>query len=509
MGRPLGGPAILVACALVLGGPHRAASQPGELRVGVPRLSPVLDPATALEGTVPLVARQVFDTLVQYRQGSSDVEAGLAVSWRTSRDGLAWIFTLRQGVTLHDGTPLTAQHVAASLARLLSAGEAAPAPNAAARLIRGAPGVVRAVRALDTRTVEIRLVLPYAPLLTALAHPAFGIAVRGPGSDGRPGWLGTGPFRISEVAPGRLVLDASPSHWKGPPRVGRIVFVEEGDDGRGEALVEQGTLDLWFPARPPSVTTGVASVPGWRVGYLAMHSERDPFRARAVRRAVAAALVPDLIAAAVEPWAVPLRTFLPPGVFGRLDRPVWGEGAERARRLLAQGGHRAGFSAALLVPAEGEGPEGTRLGEAIRRSLEAVGAAVAIVVEPPDALRRIAQRAEHEMVLLEALVEGGDPHFLLYPLSSAEGAQQGPWGVNLSFYRNPRLDDLLIRASQLAFRAERARVYARAQALLAEEAPWLPLYARAHWVVARPEVRDLRLHPSGHHLLSGVWLESR
>jgi peptide/nickel transport system substrate-binding protein len=74
----------------------------------------------------------------------------------------------------------------------------------------------------------------------------------------------------------------------------------------------------------------------------------------------------------------------------------------------------------------------------------------------------------------------------------------------MSFYRNPRLDDLLIRGSQLSGRLERQRVYARAQSLLADEAPWLPVYARLHWVVARPEVRNLRLHPSGFHRLDRV-----
>ncbi|PYO51731.1 MAG: hypothetical protein DMD83_27165, partial [Candidatus Rokuibacteriota bacterium] len=81
--------------------------------------------------------------------------------------------------------------------------------------------------------------------------------------------------------------------------------------------------------------------------------------------------------------------------------------------------------------------------------------------------------------------------------------------VNFSFYRNSRLDDLLIRASQLFFRPERERLYVRAQAVLAEELPWIPIYVRLHWAVARPEVRDLRLHPSGSPRLDRVWLESQ
>ena len=84
-----------------------------ELRIGVPGVPTLLEPAAALDGPMPLIARQVFDTLVQYRQGSTDVEPALATRWAVSRDGLTWSFTLRNGVTFHDGTPLTAAEVVA------------------------------------------------------------------------------------------------------------------------------------------------------------------------------------------------------------------------------------------------------------------------------------------------------------------------------------------------------------------------------------------------------------
>ena len=76
-----------------------------------PFCPPSLDPASALEGPVPLVARQIFDTLLRYSDGGSDVEPALAVQWSVSRDGLVWTFRLREGVRFHDGTPLTSQHV--------------------------------------------------------------------------------------------------------------------------------------------------------------------------------------------------------------------------------------------------------------------------------------------------------------------------------------------------------------------------------------------------------------
>ena len=128
-------------------------------------------------------------------------------------------------------------------------------------------------------------------------------------------------------------------------------------------------------------------------------------------------------------------------------------------------------------------------------------------IESPEAALQLARTGQHQMALLEARVEAGDPHFLLYPLSSSEGASKGSAASNMSFYRNRTLDDLLIRASQVSFRPERQRLYHRAQVMLAEEMPWVPLYVRLHWAVARPEVRNLRLHPSGNPRFDRVWLD--
>lgn len=499
---------VAVACALAASGPVHAASEPGVLRIGVPALPPTLDPATALEGAGPLLARQVFDTLVQYREGSSDVEAGLATRWQVSRDGLAWTFALRQGVTLHDGAPLTAAQVALSLERVLSASDRAPNPNAAARLLRGMPGVVREVRALDLRTLQVRLLQPYAPFLTVLAHPALSVAVRVTAADGTPTWLGTGPFKIVESGSGQLVLAGHASHWAGPPRTGRIEVLEERDEARGEGLVATRALDLWFAPRPPARPDAARSLGTWRVGYMALQSERDPMRAKRLRQAIAAALDPGAVASAVEPWAVPLRSLLPPTIWGHIENPlVWGQGIASARKLLQQAGPSTGVAASLLAATDTQGPEPERLGRVIQEALGAIGVSARLTLDTGEAVGRIAQRGEHDIVLQEGLIEGGDPHLFLYPLSTTEGTQKAPLATNLSFYRNPRLDDLLIRGSQLAFRAERARVYARAQALLGDEVPWIPLYVRLQWVVARPEVRGLRLHPSGAHRLSPVWVE--
>lgn len=478
-----------------------------EVRVGAPGLPPAVEPVTAVEGAPALIARQVFDTLVAFREGTTDIEPSLATRWTVSRDGLVWIFTLRERVRFHDGTPLTGTAVAASFERHLKPAQYS-APTAWGALFRGTPGVVKEVRALDARTVRFTLVQPYAPLLTLLAHPAFGVAREVSGPEGVARLIGTGPYRVTEASPGRIVLDAAPAHWAGQPRAERLVFLEVSGDDHAEAEFDAGTLDVWFPVGAPRRAQWALSIPGPRVGYLALQTEKEPFSRKKIRQAVAAAIDPAMLGVALGSGAVPLQSFLPAGVWARREgSPVLGGTRKQVASLLAEGQWPKGFRPTLVVPSEGGSVDLQTVAAALEKTLQENDIPVTLRVETEPVAAEARRAGDHDMAVAEASVAGGDPHLLLYPLSTSEGASKGPQAMNFSFYRNPRLDDMLIRGSQLAYRPERQRLYQRAQAILAEEMPWVPLYVKLLWAVARPELRGFRLHPSGFHRLTTVGYE--
>ena len=76
-----------------------------------------LDPVLVLDGESAKVCDMLYDTLIQYREDTTDIEPALAEAWESSADGLVWTFHLRQGVQFHDGTPLNADAVVFSLTR--------------------------------------------------------------------------------------------------------------------------------------------------------------------------------------------------------------------------------------------------------------------------------------------------------------------------------------------------------------------------------------------------------
>ncbi len=500
--------AVLSAWVLVLAclaWPAGSAAQGRkELRVGIAGVPAALNPASGLEGATPLIVRHVFDTLVTYREGSTEIEPALAIRWVVSRDGLVWTFTLREGVRFHDASPVTASEVAASFQRQVGP-DAAGAAWAA--LLRGRPGVVKEVRASDVRTVQFVLTQPYAPLLTVLAHPALAVGRASTGLDGTTRLVGSGAYRVVDAAAGRIAVEAVPGYWGGPPRTERIVFLEVATDENAEAEFDARALDIWFPPGPPRRMAGALSSPGLRVGYLAFQTEKEPFSRKKIRHAVAAALDPAVIGVALDNSAVPLPSFLPAGVWARREgSPVLGGTRDAVRALLADGWPK-GHKATMLVSDEAGPVDLPRVAATLQTALGASDIPIVVRTEPADKVRAALQAGEHEMALIETTVVGGDPHLFLFPISTSEGAAKGPRALNYSFYRNPRLDDVLVRASQLSSRAERARLYQRAQALLADDLPWLPIYVRLLWGVARPEVRNLRLHPTGVHRLHNVSLE--
>src|SRR5215467_9531992 len=366
---------LALAMFAALAFPGSAIAQSAPLRVGLPSIPVALDPATALDGVVPFIARQVFDTLVQYREGSSDIEPGLATAWTVSRDGLSWTFRLRDGVRFHDGTPLTSRQVAESLDRIVVPNHAmAPSPNPAGpRLLRGSPGVVKEILTPDSRSVQINLLQPYAPLLTVLAHPVFAVVYSGTGASR---WIGTGAYAIAEIGAGRVVLDANPSYWGSAPKSARIVLVETPDLARGEADLEGRSLDILIPPSAPSRMQGTLSVASWRIGYLAIQHEHEPFTRKKVRQAIAAALSSSGIAGAAEPTAGFSGLFLPRGVWASADLiPLTLGDPAVAKRLLSEAGVGQGVTASLAADASA-GPEVGRVAEAIRGMLGAASITV-------------------------------------------------------------------------------------------------------------------------------------
>ena len=497
--------AFLAALVALLAVPRIAVAAPaGELQIGVPRVPASLDPAEATAPSEFLAMRLLYEGLVAFGE-RGDIEPALATTWAVSRDGLVWTLRLRQGVQLHDGTVLGADEVVAALAERISGDEPPETAPAWVRPFRGAGRLVREVRRGEGASVQVVLGQPYAPLLALLAHPALGVAVARTGNPR----VGSGPYRAAELTSDRLVLEAAPA-WRGaPPQSARLILHAVADDAAALAGFGPGRpLDAALIAAPPAwaaVGLQVVSAPTWRVGLLALRTDRGLTSRKTVRQAVALALDPGLVRPALGRWAAPHAGWLPPGAWAARDAGPLLFDPARARRLLAQVAP-IDPTLTLLASDRVSGPEAAGIADAIRLSLGAAGFRVRVRLEPPDAAESAARQGAAELTLHEETLEVNDPDVFLRRLLATDGAALGS-ATNVAFLRSPLVDGMLVRASQLGFRPERFRLYQRLQGLLAEELPYVPLYVRLQWMVARPEVRGVRLDPGGLHRLERMWLE--
>jgi len=513
---------LLAALSGPLGGctTHPGASSRVKDRIVVARASDAtnLDPARASDIESLEVAEQVFGRLVRFTAGRLEPEPDLATSWSVSADGTVWTFDLRPGVLFHDGTPFDADAVVFSFERQIVADHPAHEPDFVwARSYRN----IRRVVALSRLRVQFQIDRPYAPFLANLAIGPAAIvspaAVRRWGTKFGRHPVGTGPYRFLEWIPGdRITLERNDQYWDQRAKTRYLVMLQLRDARQRMQALESGNADIVEQLDPDDVPLvrldpdlRIVSAPASLVAYIALNTRRRPFDDARIRRAVAHAIRRDAIVRFVyQGLATAAVGPLPPNVWGaRQDLVSFNYDPERARALFAE----AGFSGAasrplkLYIPSLPRQyvPSPERVAAVIRSCLEEVGFPVEIVAREPAELQRALWEGEHDLALTGWFGTNGDPDDFLYNLLDSDNAT-GAHPTNIAFYSNRWVHEKIIAAQRATDRAERERLYAQVQSVIASEAPWVPLAHPMVIFATRADVTGLAVQPSAMALYRGV-----
>ncbi|MCL4517198.1 MAG: ABC transporter substrate-binding protein [Firmicutes bacterium] len=530
-------PVVALLVAALLGASSRSSIGPkpgGILTVGRLSDSITLDPANATDAESFKVTRQIFENLVQYNATTTQVVPGLAARWETSRDGLTWLFHLRHGIYFHDGAPLDAPAVVANFRRWMNQDDPSHLGDFEywGYMFGGFPGLVRAVEAVAPDTVKLTLRFPYAPLLSTLAMPPFGIASPAAfqkyGIDFGRHPVGTGPFALEKWLPGeRIILQANPN-YRGTRYPGRVIFEVVGDPSRLFQEFRAGNLDIIENLTPEQAAI-VKQDPGLNLylrqgvnlAFLSLNTTRKPLDNVLVRQAInlainKARLATEIYGGLAEPADGPL----PQSVWGRVPgnpgSPLRsreassssGSDLPAARTLLKKAGYENGFAVTLWVMPLPRPylPRPLAAAEAIRADLAGLGISVRIQeLDWADFLQKTSQ-GEHEMALMGWTGENGDPDNFIHALLDPTNIGGGTFG-NTMFYRNPKLHSLLMQARSMTGEAARSRLYQKAQAIIQADAPWAPLVHTTPAVATNHAVKGYVPHPCGYDNLAGVWLK--
>lgn len=486
-----------------------------------------LDPANITDGISITRTDAMFEGLLRYKEGSTEIEPCLAESWEVSEDGLTFTFHLRKGVKFHDGTDFNADAVVYSYKRQFD-------PNhpfyqyGEWAYWKWMFNYVNDVEKIDDYTVKITLSQPNASFLTSMAM--FTVAIVSPtacekyGADFFKNPVGTGPFKFVEwVKDDHVTVEAFDDYWGGRPYLDRIIFRVIPDPSVRLLELEKGTIDCMEYPSPDDLeriknnpNLVLLETAGINVGYLAMNMGEDtpgfekPFADFRVRRAINHAInKQEIVEYLYKGTAVVAKNPIPPSMWGYNDAiEDYEYNPEKARELLKESGYPDGFETTLYVmpvsrPYMFDPP---KIAEAIQADLEAVGIKAKIYTVEWGTYLQETEAGKHPMCLLGWIGDNGDPDNFIYVLLDKDNAIVGSAG-NVAFYRNDELHDILIKAQRTYDQAEREKLYMKAQEIVHNDAPWVPLAHAKLQMVFKKNVKDFVLHPLDRKYFQKVWIE--
>jgi peptide/nickel transport system substrate-binding protein len=502
--------AATLLAIVMLATPGSAQAPRDVLVVGMEAEPPGLDPGQALGIHTLRVTAEIFETLVATAPDSTDIVPGLAESWTTSPDGLAWTFKLRRGVRFHDGTVLDAAAVKFTFDRIIDPAH----PHAKSgkwTFVTGYLSSVKAVEVLDPQTVQLQLKYPTSSLLALLALPNCAIVsptafAKSPADfDAKP--VGSGRYKVESWERGsRLVLRRNDDYWgpKGKPQT--LVYRGLAEANARVAELLTGGVDLILPIPPDFVarlekTSGVTvhKAPGLTVWYVGFNVEKKPFTDRRVRQAFSHAVNREAITRDIlKGTGIPAIGPLLPGTWAfepNVRKYPYDAGA--ARKLLAEAGYPNGLETDLWVPESGSGMQApVEMATVIQANLAAVGVKAQLkTFEWGSYLGKVRAEAP-ALYALSWFLKSEDPDLSMYPLFFSKNTPL----PNRANYNNPEVDQLLVQARQTGDRARRVELYRKAQRLIVEDAPMVFVDHEVQVVATRANVKGFRLHPSGFDL---------
>lgn len=490
-----------------LAGPVAAQTPPGVLIVGQIAEPKSLDPAAVTAVNDFRILVNIYEGLTRYKSGTLEVEPALATGWEISEDGTEYTFTLREGVTFHDGTGFDAEAVKFNFDRMLD--ESHPFHDTGPFPLSFFFSAVEETTVVDPLTVKFKLNAPYAPFLSNLAYPTglmvSPAAVEAGGKDFGRSPVGTGPFKFEEWKSNeRVVVTRNDAYWGEKAGTEAVVFRPITDANTRVAEMLAGGIDMMVEVPPTSLSQfgsgfEVAQQAGPHVWFLILNAKEGPFADKRVRQAANYAINKSAIVDNVlEGTAAVAAGPTPPAFAWAYNESLepYPYDPEKAKALLADAGAE-GAELTFFVTEGGSGMlDPIAMGTAIQADLAAVGLKVKIeTYEWNTFLGEVNPGLEGKADMAEMAWMTNDPDTLPF-LALRTDAWPDKGGFNSGYYSNPEVDKLLEAARVATDQGERAKLYQQMQVIVQEDAPWVFV---ANWkqnAVTSERVQNFGLEPS-------------
>lgn len=467
-------------------GTAAGSGRDGTLTIALESDFPSLDPLRITNLAERQAALAIMDPLFDL-DAKGELVPVLAESFEALNEGKTYRIKLRPGIRFQDGTPLDAEAVVFNIERVRD-------PANTCRCLPLLDNIA-AVRAVDATTVEFDMRSPDATLPAVLADsPGLMLSpaaiLKNPKAVGTHP-VGAGAFVLKTWEPGhRIVVERNPDYWQaGKPHLKEVVFLPLANEDSRQAALLAGDVDVIQSPHPRfsaqyGKSAGYRLMSGAGLGsvFLMMNNKQAPFDDARVRRAIAHATNRPLFVKALYQDQYPVAdSILGPGSWAYAPVPGYpGYDPDKARALLAEYGKPVSFELSVA-----NSPFMVLSAQALQEMWAAVG--IQVRIKQIEGARFVADAANHQFQMaFFRFVGRADPDLNFYRAFHSHYADSV--SSNYTRYANPAMDSLLEKGRSTLDRTQRKQIYGEASALLAQDMPYLFLFATTLQTMMRARV---------------------
>ena len=456
----------------------------------------------------------MFNSLVK-KDAKFDYAPELAANIQRSDDGLTFTFTLRDGVTFHDGRPFTSADAKYTLDTVLT--------NSFAKSVSFFEGsganrtaYVKSVDAPDAKTLVITLTKPWTGLLPNLVPIA--IIPKDSYESQKTHPLGTGPFKFKSYDSSQQVLDleANPTYYDGPSHIPNLRARVISDSNAMQAELRAGRVDiapLPTSLSPDAIQSlsqdpnlNVQKFNGSNLNLLTFNTQQPPLDNVKVRQALAYAIDREsMIRDLLLNQGTLAHTILPEASWAYAKpTATYQFDPNKAKQLLDEAGFhdpdgdgpQMRFNQPLLFRISGSSAAARQYAGVVQNYLKAVGVPVTIETSEFNTMRQQVQQGQFQINYSQWVGGNQDPIFY-NDLFATSNIVTPAGGLNRSRYSNLELDKIVAEAKNTYDHAVAAPLYARAQEIVSRDVPVLTLWYQANMVIAKKNVGNIHVDASG------------
>jgi peptide/nickel transport system substrate-binding protein len=456
----------------------------------------------------------MFNSLVK-KDEKFDYVPELASNIQRSDDGLVFTFTMRDGVTFHDGRPFTSADAKYTLDTVLSS------TFAKAASFFGGSGAtrtayVKSVEAPDPHTLIIRLNQIWTGLLPNLVPIA--IIPKDSYESQKTHPLGTGPFKFKSYDQVQQVVDleANANYYDGAPQIPLLRARAISESNQMQAELQSGRVDIapLATSLSPDAISALGQYPtlavhqfvGSNLNLLTFNTSQPPLDNVKVRQAIAYAIDREsMIRDLIRGQGALAHSVLPEASWAYAKPQTYQFDPARAKQLLDEAGFKdpdgdgpqMRWAKPLVFRISGSSAAARQYSGVIQNYLKNVGIPVAIETSELTTMLDQLRYGQFQMTYGQWVGGNQDPIFYHDLFATSEIPTQTRAARNRSRYSNPELDKILDEAGNTYDHAKGAPLYAKAQEIIARDVPVFPLWYQANMVIAKKTVGNIHVNASG------------